>query len=142
MAASGHDLRKCLAVFHPFRFPLSDKFPFGFRFRGLAACAMFFNCFVLGIKDFPAVAYAQLVAASEMSCCTWKRSLIREAPGKAVRTVSIIAEDKSVVTVFTLHRSRSGIFLSTPDTVSVATPRIMAASAPLPPWAALLVSMV
>ena len=61
MAASGHDLRKCLAVLHPFRFPLSDKFPFGFRFRGLAACAMFFNRFVFGLKDFPAVAYAQLV---------------------------------------------------------------------------------
>ena len=80
--------------------------------------------------------------ASATSCCTWKRSLTSVALVKAVLTVSIMAEDRSVVTVLTMRRTSCGTFISTPDTVSVATPRTIAANAPLPPWAALFVSTV
>ena len=62
--------------------------------------------------------------------------------GNTVLTVSIMAEDKSVVTVFTLRRSSRGTFFRSSDTVSEATPRTIAAKAPLPPCAALLVRMV
>ncbi|MBQ1587741.1 MAG: hypothetical protein II081_01695, partial [Prevotella sp.] len=50
-----------------------------------------------------------------------------------------MADDKSVVTVSTLRRSSRGTFLRISDTTSDATPRTMAAKAPLPPWAALFV---
>ncbi len=63
-----------------------------------------------------------------MSCWTWNRSLTSLALGNEVRTVSIMAEDKSVVTSVTSRRFRSGIFLST--------------NAPERPWAALFVSTV
>ncbi|MBO5000425.1 MAG: hypothetical protein J6C58_06285 [Bacteroidaceae bacterium] len=71
--------------------------------------------------------------ASVTSCCTWKRSLMSIAFGNTVLTVSIMAEDKSVVTLFTLRRIPRGTFLSISDTVSEATPRTIAAKAPLPP---------
>lgn len=68
--------------------------------------------------------------ASDMSCCTWNRSFTRLAPGNAVLTVSIMADDRSVVTVFTIRRLRSGIFFNTFESASVATPRIIATNAP------------
>ena len=77
-----------------------------------------------------------------MSCWTWNRSLTSLALGNEVRTVSIMAEDKSVVTSVTSRRFRSGIFLSTEETVSVDTPRTIATNAPERPWAALFVSTV
>ena len=80
--------------------------------------------------------------ASLTSFWTWKRSLTSMARGNDLLAVSIMAEDKSVVTVLTASLASGGIILRMRVTVSVATPRTMATSAPLPPWAALFVRMV
>ena len=80
--------------------------------------------------------------ASAMSRCTWKRSFTSLAPGNTVLAVSIMADDRSVVTVFTLRRTSSGTSLSMADTVSGATPRTIAASVPFLPRPALLVRTV
>ncbi|MDE6528782.1 MAG: phage tail tape measure protein, partial [Muribaculaceae bacterium] len=44
-----------------------------------------------------------------------------------------LTQERSVVTVFTLRRCFKGTFRSIADTVSLATPRTIAARAPLPP---------
>ena len=80
--------------------------------------------------------------ASAMSCCTWKRSFISLAPGNTVLTVSIMAEDRSVVTVFTSRRTSKGTSLSMADTVSEATPCTIAANVPFLPCPALFVKTV
>ena len=55
---------------------------------------------------------------------------------------SIMAEDKSVVTVLADSRFRCGSLRKIPLTASVATPRTIATKAPLRPLAALLVRIV
>ena len=68
--------------------------------------------------------------------------LISFAAGNTFLTVSIMAEDKSVVTVLTDSRFRCGSLRKIPLTASVATPRTIATKAPLRPLAALLVRIV
>ena len=61
MSAASHDLRQRLAVFHPFGFPLSDKFAFFLCLCGFASGTVFPDGFVLLLEHFPPVADAQLI---------------------------------------------------------------------------------
>ena len=87
---------------------------------------------VLGIEDFPAVSYPQLVNGFGNKLLDME-SVIDKRCADTFLTVSIIAEERSVVTVFTLRRCFNWTFLSIADTVSLATPRTIAARVPLPP---------
>ena len=129
MSAARHDLRHSLAVLHPLGFPLSDKITFFFDFAPLR----FRRCSLIALFSTSRTSQRCRIlswsTASEMSCWTWNRSLTSYAPGNTFLTVSIMAEERSVVTVFTLRRCFSGTFLSIADTVSLATPRTIAARA-------------
>ena len=80
--------------------------------------------------------------ASDISCWTWKRSLTSLAAGNTLRAVSIMADDRSVVMLLTALRLSRGSLSRTALTLSVATPRMMAANAPFLPRADLSVSAV
>ncbi len=100
------------------------------------------DCLVLGIEYLPTVSYPLLVNGFGYELLDMEPVIDKRCAGKQFLTVSIMAEERSVVTVFTLRRCLKGIFRSIADTVSLATPRTIAARAPLPPCASLLVSMV
>ena len=118
--AARHDLRPGLAVLHPFRLPFPDKVLLPPRARGPAPGPEFLDGLVLLGEHLPAEVYPHVVDGA----------------------VSIMADDRSVVTVFTLRRTSSGTSLSMADTVSEATPRTIAASVPFLPRPALLVRTV
>ncbi len=86
---------------------------------------------VLDIEDFPAVSYPQLVNGFGNELLDMEPVIDKLCAGKHVSDSKHHGRRKICRDGFTLRRCFNGTFLSIADTVSLATPRTIAARCPL-----------